>query len=73
MTDLSGFRLLCFVGDIYEDLELWYPLLRLAEVGVETVLAGPEAITVEYSTATAPSLDRRRCRTCSACRASRRV
>ena len=26
---LSGKRILIFVGDIYEDLELWYPKLRL--------------------------------------------
>jgi protease I len=40
---LSGKRILCFVGDIYEDLELWYPKLRLQEAGAEVVLAGPEA------------------------------
>jgi protease I len=32
-----------FVGDIYEDLEVWYPKLRLIEAGAEVVLAGPEA------------------------------
>ena len=44
MTDLplSGKRILCFVGDVYEDLELWYPKLRLQEAGAEVVLAGPE-------------------------------
>lgn len=36
-------RILLFVGDIYEDLELWYPLLRLREAGAETVVAGPQA------------------------------
>ncbi|MEZ6055539.1 MAG: type 1 glutamine amidotransferase domain-containing protein [Planctomycetaceae bacterium] len=36
-------RVLCFVGDIYEDLELWYPKLRLEEAGVQVTLAGPEA------------------------------
>ena len=40
---LSGKRILCFVGDIYEDLELWYPKLRLQEAGAKVVLAGPEA------------------------------
>jgi protease I len=40
---LSGKRYLCFVGDIYEDLELWYPKLRLIEAGAEVVLAGPDA------------------------------
>lgn len=40
---LAGQRVLMFVGDIYEDLELWYPKLRLEEAGVEVTLAGPEA------------------------------
>lgn len=35
-------RILCFVGDIYEDLELWYPKLRLEEAGYKTILAGEE-------------------------------
>lgn len=39
---LDGKRLLCFVGDIYEDLELWYPKLRLEEAGVHVTLAGEE-------------------------------
>lgn len=33
--------ILAFVDDIYEDLELWYPKLRLEESGYRTVLAGP--------------------------------
>ena len=36
-------RILMFVGEIYEDLELWYPKLRLIEAGAEVVLAGPAA------------------------------
>jgi protease I len=40
---LSGKRCLAFVGDCYEDLELWYPKLRLIEAGAEVVVAGPEA------------------------------
>lgn len=43
MQPLSGKRFLVFVGDIYEDLELWYPKLRLIEAGAEVVVAGPEA------------------------------
>jgi len=31
--------LLTFVDDIYEDLELWYPLLRLQEAGFATRIA----------------------------------
>ncbi len=33
--------LLTFVDDIYEDLELWYPLLRLQEAGYAMRLAAP--------------------------------
>lgn len=41
-TMLDGKRLLCFVGDIYEDLELWYPKLRLEEAGAHVTIAGDE-------------------------------
>jgi protease I len=37
--------LLTFVDDIYEDLELWYPLLRLQEAGYGMRLAAPELRT----------------------------
>jgi protease I len=40
---LANKGLLIFVGDIYEDLEVWYPKLRMIEAGAEVVLAGPEA------------------------------
>jgi protease I len=40
---LSGRRILTFVGDIYEDLELWYPKLRLIEAGAEVVVVGDKA------------------------------
>ncbi|MGF1452476.1 MAG: type 1 glutamine amidotransferase domain-containing protein [Opitutales bacterium] len=33
-------RALFFTGDIYEDMELWYPVYRLQEAGYETVIAG---------------------------------
>ncbi len=35
-------RILAFVDEIYEDLELWYPRIRLEEEGWEVVVAGPE-------------------------------
>lgn len=35
-------QVLSFVDDIYEDLELWYPKIRLEEAGWNTVLAGPD-------------------------------
>lgn len=40
---LSGCRILCFGGPDYEDLELWYPKLRLIEAGAEFVVAGATA------------------------------
>ncbi len=40
---LDGVRVLCFVGDIYEDLELWYPKLRLEEEGAHVTIAGSES------------------------------
>jgi protease I len=40
---LDGMHILIFVGDEYEDLELWYPKLRLEEAGAHVTLAGPEA------------------------------
>ncbi len=40
---LDGKRFLMFVDDIYEDLELWYPKLRLNEAGAHVTVAGPEA------------------------------
>lgn len=43
---LLGKRILAFVGDIYEDLELWYPKLRLIEAGATVIIAGEEASTV---------------------------
>lgn len=35
--------ILLFVDEIYEDLELWYPKLRLEEAGFRTLIAGPES------------------------------
>jgi protease I len=37
--------LLTFVEDLYEDLELWYPLLRLQEAGYAMRLAAPDLRT----------------------------
>ena len=36
---------LSFVDDVYEDLELWYPMLRLQEAGYTTRVAAPELKT----------------------------
>jgi protease I len=37
---LHGRRVLFFAGPLYEDLELWYPKIRLEEEGATTVVAG---------------------------------
>ena len=37
---LKGKTVLFFVGPQYEDLELWYPKIRLEEEGAKTVVAG---------------------------------
>lgn len=46
MTDnaapLAGKKYVCFIEDMYEDLEVWYPKYRLTEAGAEVILAGPE-------------------------------
>jgi protease I len=43
MGSLDGRRVVCLVGDDYEDLELWYPKLRLEEAGAAVVIAGQAA------------------------------
>lgn len=45
----SAGRVLIFVGDDYEDLELWYPKLRLEEAGFACAVAGLEAAGTKYS------------------------
>jgi len=42
MNRLNG-SFLIFIEDLYEDLEVWYPKLRLIEAGAKVVLAAPEA------------------------------
>ena len=42
-SPLAGCRVLILTGDVYEDLELWYPKLRLEEAGAQVTVAGPEA------------------------------
>jgi protease I len=37
---LDGIRILMLVGEDYEDLELWYPKLRIEEAGGHVVVAG---------------------------------
>ena len=40
MSPLSNTTVLIFAGPLYEDLELWYPKIRLEEEGARTVIAG---------------------------------
>jgi len=42
---LDAKRILLLVGDIYEDLELWYPKLRMIEAGASVTVMGPQAGT----------------------------
>ncbi len=38
---LAGKQIAVLAEELYEDLELWYPLLRLREAGAETIVVGP--------------------------------
>lgn len=40
---LGGKRVAVLVADMYQELEFWYPYLRLQEEGAEAVAVGPEA------------------------------
>lgn len=45
MERLKGKRVAVLVEDLFEDLELWYPALRMKEEGAEVILIGPEKRT----------------------------
>ena len=47
-SQLGGKKVLVFVGDDYEDLELQYPKYRLIEAGAQVVVAGLEADTLHH-------------------------
>jgi len=40
---LENRRLLMFIDQEYEDLEVWYPKLRMIEAGAHVTLAGPKS------------------------------
>ena len=41
--EIKSTRIIALVHDQFEDLELWYPVLRLREAGAEVVLVGEKA------------------------------
>ncbi len=43
--ELKGKNVLIFADDIYEDMELWYPKIRLTEAGAKVVVGGVEKRT----------------------------
>ncbi|MFO0951682.1 MAG: type 1 glutamine amidotransferase domain-containing protein [Isosphaeraceae bacterium] len=43
MSQLKGKHVAILVEKLYEDLELWYPLLRLREAGCDVKVVGPKA------------------------------
>src|SRR3982750_1362433 len=43
MEHVKGKRVAVLVEKIYEDLELWYPVLRLREAGASVKIVGPKA------------------------------
>jgi protease I len=40
---LSGKKIAILTADLYQELEIWYPLLRFREDGAETVVVGDQA------------------------------
>ena len=42
-VELSGKRVAVLVEDLYQELEFWYPVLRLREAGASVTVVGPRA------------------------------
>lgn len=47
--ELKGKRLAILAADLYQELEIWYPLLRFREDGAETVVVAAEAGKTYFS------------------------
>jgi protease I len=47
MAKLTNKKILILVEAVYEDLELWYPKIRLIEEGAQVIVAGPEKKTYQ--------------------------
>lgn len=45
---LSGKKILAFTDEEFEDLEMWYPILRLREAGATVHVAAPQSDTLYY-------------------------
>src|SRR3954464_12872078 len=43
VEQIKGKRVAVLVEKMYEDLELWYPVLRLREAGCDVKIVGPKA------------------------------
>jgi protease I len=48
-VELQGKRIAVLVADLYQEMEVWYPLLRFREDGAETLAVGAEAGTTYAS------------------------
>lgn len=47
--DLKGKRVAILAEDDYEDLELWYPLIRMKEAGAEVAIVGMPGVETYHS------------------------
>jgi protease I len=47
--ELEGKRIAILAEDMYQELELWYPLLRMREAGAEAVVVGMPGVSEYHS------------------------